>query len=160
MESAIRFERVTEVDGSAFYALRRTTIHAGCTAHYASSQLEAWTNPLSDGGLQKPLPEHFYFAKIGNQTVARGMLDIATGRIDAMFVLPGYFRRGIGQAMMRHLESIAREHALKHLMLDATLNAVTVYRSQGFQGETAGTYHSPRGISLECVPMMKSLADT
>jgi ribosomal protein S18 acetylase RimI-like enzyme len=77
-----------------------------------------------------------------------------------MFVLPDYFRRGIGRAMMRHLERIAREHGLKNLMLDATLNAATFYRSQGFQGDTAGTYHSPRGIALECVPMMKSLADS
>jgi hypothetical protein len=79
VESAIRFERVAEADGPAFYELRRTAIRAGCALHYASSQLEAWTNPLSDGGLQKPLPEHFYFAKIDNQIVACGISILQQG---------------------------------------------------------------------------------
>ncbi len=158
MERAIRFERVTDADGPEFHELRRNAIRAGCAEHYASSQIEVWTEPSADMGLRKPIPEHFYFAKIGDVTVACGMLDVASGRIDAMFVLPAYFGRGIGQAMMRHLEAIARDHGLQNLTLDATLNAVTFYRSQGFQGDAAGTYHSPRGITLECVPMRKPLA--
>jgi GNAT superfamily N-acetyltransferase len=145
------------MDGPAFFELRRDAIRAGCADHYGSSQLEAWTSPLSDGSLRRPLPEHFYFALIEARIVGSGLLDISTGRIDAMFVLPPFFGRGIGRAMMRHLESIARIHGLKTLTLDATLNAAAFYRSQGFEGEITGTYQSTRGISLECIRMKKSL---
>jgi hypothetical protein len=81
------------------------------------------------------------------------MLDVATGRIDGVIVTHSRFRRDIGRAMMQHLERVARDFGVQHLMLDASLNAVDFYRSQGFQGDAVGSYHSPRGITLECVPM-------
>jgi ribosomal protein S18 acetylase RimI-like enzyme len=155
--SQVQFVQVTEVDVPALYELRRAGIRAGCVGHYSSAQIDAWTNPLSDIGLQKSLPEHSYFAKIDDEIVACGMLDVATGRIDGIIVSPSHFRRGIGRAMMQHLERVARDYGVKHLVLDASLNAVDFYRSQGFQGDAVSSYYSPRGITLECVPMFKSL---
>jgi GNAT superfamily N-acetyltransferase len=157
LQGAIRFERVIEADATAFYQLRRDSILAGCAGHYSHTELEAWTNPQFDAPLGEPLPRHFYFAKIDGRIVACGMLDVTTGRIDAVFVLPPYFGRGIATAMMQHLECIAREHGLKSLTLDATLNAVSFYRSQGFQGNATSTCQSARGIALECVPMIRPL---
>ena len=157
MGSQLQFERVTERDVPALYELRRAAIRGGCVGHYTSAQIDAWSSPLSDIGLQKSLPEHSYFAKIDGEIVACGMLDVTTERIDGVIVSPSHFRRGIGRAMMQHLERIARDFGVKHLMLDATLNAVDFYRSLGFQGDAMGSYHSPRGVILECVPMSKSL---
>ena len=157
MQGAIRFERVTEDDASVFYQLRRDSILAGCAGHYTLSELEAWTNPQLDAPLRQPLPRHFYFAKIDARIVACGMLDVVSGRIDAVFVLPPYFGRGIATAMMQHLECIAREHGLKSLTLDATRNAVPFYRSQGYQGDLKSAYQSPRGVALACVPMIRPL---
>jgi GNAT superfamily N-acetyltransferase len=62
--------------------------------------------------LHNPVPERFYLTKVANQVVGCGMLAVATARIDAMFVLPAYFRRGVGRAMMRHLEQVARDYGL------------------------------------------------
>jgi ribosomal protein S18 acetylase RimI-like enzyme len=72
------------------------------------------------------------------------MIDLNTAQIDAVLVHPMFFRRGIGAAIMRHLENIARAHGLQHLALDATLNAVEFYRSLGFEGDATDTYRSPR----------------
>lgn len=157
MGSPIQFARIAESDGPAFYELRRSAIRAACVGHYTSAQIDAWTNPLTDTGLQTPLPEHFYFAKIDGEIVGCCSLDVVTGRIDGMAVSPSHFRRGIGQAMMRHLERIARDFGVQLLTLDASLNSVDFYRSQGFQGAVVASYQSPRGIALECVPMSKSL---
>jgi GNAT superfamily N-acetyltransferase len=155
--SAIQFERIGERDGPAFYELRRSAIRAGCVGYYTPAQIDAWTNPLTDIGLQTPPPEHFYFAKIDGEIVGCSSLDVASGRIDGMAVSPFHFRRGIGRAMMQHLEHIARDFGVKLLTLDASLNSVDFYRSQGFQGAVVNSYQSPRGITLECVPMSKSL---
>jgi GNAT superfamily N-acetyltransferase len=157
VESPIRFERIAEGEGAAFYELRRSAIRAGCVGYYTPAQIDAWTNPLTDIGLQTPLPEHFYFAKIDGEIVGCCSLDVATGRIDGMAVSPSHFRRGIGRAMMWHLEHIARDFGVQLLTLDASLNSVDFYRSQGFQGTVVDSYQSPRGITLECVPMSKSL---
>ena len=158
MGSPIQFERIAESDGPAFYELRRSAIRAGCVGYYTSDQIHAWTNPLSDPGLQTPVPEHFYFAKIDGEIVGCCSFEVAPGRIDGMAVSPSHFRRGIGRAMMQHIERIARDLGVRLLTLDASLNAVDFYRSQGFQGAVADSYQSPRGVILECVPMSKSLA--
>ena len=153
----IQFERVRHLHGPSFFALRRASILAGCSAHYPVSQLELWTDPRLDGSLHEPLPHHFYFAKIDSVITASGMLDLPTGRIDAMFVSPSYFGRGIGRALMQHLEVIARNHGLAALSLDATLNAAGFYRSMGFRGDQRSIFHSPRDVSLECIAMTKAL---
>jgi len=155
--SHIQIRRLGEGDGPAFFRLRRQAIRVGCAAHYPEHQLAAWTDPQSDGLLQDPLPGDFYCATIQGELVGSGMLGADTGRIEAMFVLPAHFGRGIGRAMMRHLEGIARKRAIEQLTLDATLNAVRFYRAQGFAGEARGEFRSPRGVTLECVPMSKSI---
>ena len=153
----IQFERVRHLDGPSFFALRRASILAGCSAHYPVSQLKLWTDPRFDASLHEPGPDHFYFAKIDNVIAASGMLDVASGRIDAMFVSPSFFGHGVGRAFMQHLEVIARNHGLATLSLDATLNAADFYRSMGFHGDERSIFHSPRGVSIECVKMTKSL---
>jgi GNAT superfamily N-acetyltransferase len=66
-------------------------------------------------------------------------------------------KRGIGAAMMRHLETLARSHGLQELTLDSTLTAAPFYRALGFEGDEIAPYRSPRGLTMDCVPMTKRL---
>jgi GNAT superfamily N-acetyltransferase len=154
---SIHFRRITMADEADFFELRRCAILAGCTGYYPADLLHAWTDPLTDGRLRDPPAEHCYFAALGDQIVGSGMIDLDTARMDAVFVHPMFFRRGIGAAIVRHLENIARAHGLQRLTLDATLNAVEFYRSVGFVGDDTRIYSSPRGLSLSCAPMTKRL---
>jgi GNAT superfamily N-acetyltransferase len=149
--------RITAAEGAAFFDLRRDAIRAGCAGHYGAAQIAAWTDPATDGSLQSPLSECFYLGLIDRAVVASGMLHAATGEIDAIFVAPSYFGRGLGRAMMMHLFAVAAEHRLTALELHATLNAAPFYRSLRFEGERIVTVRSPRGIDIEAVPMTRSL---
>ena len=86
-----------------------------------------------------------------------GMIDLTTGKIDAIFVHPAYMKRGIGTGMVRYLEALARSHGLPKLRLESTLNAAPFYRSLGFEGDEIAQYRSPRGLTMDCVPMTKRL---
>ncbi len=85
------------------------------------------------------------------------MVNLENGQIDAIFIHPAHMRKGIGVAMMQHLEVQARQASLATLKLDATLNAAPFYRACGFTGSQTAQYQSSRGITLVCIPMMKSL---
>jgi N-acetylglutamate synthase-like GNAT family acetyltransferase len=85
------------------------------------------------------------------------MLDLDNSEIGAIFVLPGFMQQGIGLKMLSHLECLARELGLKAVNLDATLNAADFYRRCGFVGDEPSIYHSPSGLQLACVPMVKRL---
>jgi GNAT superfamily N-acetyltransferase len=83
------------------------------------------------------------------------MLDLDNNEIGALFVLPAFTGRGYGKAMLDHLESLARELAIEEVVLDATLNAASFYRSCGYVGDEQAIYHSPSGLQLACIPMKK-----
>ncbi len=65
---------------------------------------------------------------VGHTVVGTGIIDVASGQIDAVFVRPEMTRRGVGTSMMNYLETIALENRLCRLTLDSTLNAVNFYR--------------------------------
>jgi len=85
------------------------------------------------------------------------MIDLVTGKIDAVFVEPESMGRGIGRAVMAHLEGLAINRGLGDIHLDATLNAAPFYRVLGFKGDGRVIYKSSLGVSLACVPMIKQL---
>ncbi len=92
--------------------------------------------------------------------VGTGVIDCRTGHIDGVFVSPELMGQGIGKAMMRYLQEIAARFGLENMSLDSTLNAAGFYRKCCFTGERISQYHSPRGISLAYIPMVKRVRST
>jgi GNAT superfamily N-acetyltransferase len=149
--------RLSAADGGAFFELRRAAILAGCAGSYPAKDLERWTAPSAEDQLDVPVPEHFYGGWQERTLIASGMLGASTGRIDAVFVGPSLQGRGIGTAIMNHLQAIAQDLGVPALRLDATLNAVPFYRSLGFVEAGRAQFRSPRGVILDCVSMLKNM---
>jgi len=120
--------------------------------------LAVWTGSDMSEELIRDLQDNFHVAHTDDGTlVAIGKIDLVRGSIDAIFVDPCFARRGWGRRMLRHLEQLARSAGLAELHLDSTLNAAPFYRAHGYRGDEVSTYRSPRGVTLACVPMTKSL---
>lgn len=158
-ETALHIEKATIEEASACFAIRREAILARCTGFYPQHDLAIWTSGAMSEAFARRVAEHFHVAVADGQVVGTGMIDLATGKIDAVFVLPGYMGRGVGRAMMEHLESLALGAGLGSIHLESTLNAVAFYRSLGFEGEGQSIYESSLGVRLACVPMVKRLRD-
>jgi GNAT superfamily N-acetyltransferase len=144
-------------DAAVAWEIRNAAIKSECQGHYPAESLAVWTKGEVEEGFARFVVEHFYLATVNDVVVGTGMIDCITGRVDAIFVRPEMMRRGIGKQMMSFLEEIGRAADLTILTLDSTLNAAEFYRSCGFVGDAIGTYQSPRGIALDCVPMTKEL---
>jgi GNAT superfamily N-acetyltransferase len=78
-------------------------------------------------------------------------------RIRAFFVSPEWARRGIGAALLARSEAEARSYGFRSLELLATLPGWRLYHAYGYIGEERRTYDLGGGISIECIPMRKSL---
>ena len=76
---------------------------------------------------------------------------------DAVFVKPEYARRGVAREVMQVLEQTAKQAGIKKLRLSSTLNAVPFYKAMGFHDLESSVYHSPSGVSLDCMLMEKYL---
>ncbi|MBV8659815.1 MAG: GNAT family N-acetyltransferase [Burkholderiales bacterium] len=150
--------RATQEDAQTLFDLRNAAIRAQCAGHYPATDLEKWTaGPMSDA-FARNMATRCHVVEVGGEIVGMGMLDLANGQVDAIFVRPDAMGQGVGRAMMRFIEQQARVAGLTQLCLDSTLNAALFYRSVGFCGEVVSVYQSPRGISLACIPMTKQLA--
>ena len=150
--------RATHSDARIAFDIRRAAIRYQCSGFYTEAQLSAWTAGRAEDGYCTLIDKHFYLACIGGKPVATGLLDLDNNEIGAILVYPEFMRRGIGKRILAHLEQLARELGLKEVKLDATLNATDCYRLQSFVGQEPAVYHSPSGLQLACVPMIKVLS--
>ena len=144
-------------DAAVAWEIRNAAILSQCEGYYPPESLAIWTNGEITERFIQFVVEQFYVVAAGDTVVGTGMIDRNTGRLDAIMVRPDMMRHGIGRQMVSFLEDIARTAGLTELTLDSTLNAAEFYRSCGFVGEARGTYESPRGITLDCIPMTKTL---
>ncbi|PSV34357.1 GNAT family N-acetyltransferase [Photobacterium sp. GB-50] len=116
-----------------------------------------WTDGGVSDGFVQDVMKTFYVSVTNGRVIGSGKLNIETGMVDAIFVDPEYCGIGAAKQMLTFLENLAKENGLLLLKLESTINAAPFYRSYGFIGEKLSTYHSPRGISLDCIPMQKPL---
>lgn len=153
----MRIRKACADDAAAAWEIRNAAILSQCSGHYSPEKLAIWTNGEITELFIQFVVEQLYVATINDVVVGTGMIDCKTGRLDAVFVRPDMMRHGIGKQMVSFLEDTAHAAGLTNLALDSTLNAAEFYRSCGFVGEAIGVYQSPRGITLDCVPMAKVL---
>ncbi len=137
--------------------MRNAAIRSQCQGHYSPEELAVWTSGELTEQFTKIIEDYFYVAALDGLAIGTGMVNLESGKVDAIFVHPSYMRTGIGGQILAHLEKLALDARLVQLSLDSTLNAAPFYRKCGFAGDSIAKYESPKGISLDCIPMIKSL---
>jgi GNAT superfamily N-acetyltransferase len=149
----ITLRKATAADASAAWEIRNAAIRHACRGFYDDDLLARWTAGEMPEEFAAFVAEHFYVAVVNEKVVGTGAVNLGTGQVDAIFVLPDWMGQGIGRQMIAFLVDRARSAGLAELKLESTLNAAPFYRRCGFVGDVRGTYQSPRGFSLPCYPM-------
>lgn len=155
--NSISIRRADSADAGRAWQIRHLAILGLCADHYSIEALRKWTSEEVSPAYARLLERDFYLAIVGEEVVGTGMINLSTGAIDSLFVDPQFAQRGVGRKLMKHLESLACEAGLASLCLESTLNAAEFYRHCGFEGDQVSSYQSPRGVTLDCIPMMKEI---
>lgn len=146
-------------DAQAIFDLRNRSIRRLCKGFYQDDLLFRWTEgvvPSSE--FVEFVSQLMYVAESSGRVIGCGAVSLLDGKVDAVFVDPDHAGNGIGRKVMQLLEEIAVEGgSTETLHLEATLNATPFYAKLGFSVDSASLYISPRGFSLECIKMSKSL---
>ena len=89
-----------------------------------------------------------------------GTLDPSSdaAKIRAFFVDPDAARQGVGSALLEHCEAEARRHGFRRAEMMATLPGVRRYQARGYVPGERVHYPVGPGVSIEFLPMSKSLA--
>ncbi|MCY1461071.1 Acetyltransferase (GNAT) family protein [compost metagenome] len=91
-------------------------------------------------------------ATLGSKPVGVGMAT-ATGEISLCYVLPEYFRRGLGKAIMTTLEQWLKGKGFHCVVLNSTISGYHFYKRLGYcdNGEKIVV------IGLTASPMLKDI---
>jgi GNAT superfamily N-acetyltransferase len=88
----------------------------------------------------------------------RALPDPAAALVRCVFVVPAAARRGLGSALVAHVEADAARHGVRRLSLAATLTGVPLYRRLGYSEAAPRDIVLPDGTLFPTVEMAKPLA--
>jgi GNAT superfamily N-acetyltransferase len=87
----------------------------------------------------------------------RALHDPAGALVRCVFVDPSAARRGIGSALVGHVEEDAAAHGVRRLGLAATLAGLPLYRRLGYEEGAPRNLVLPDGTIFPCVDMAKDI---
>lgn len=156
--SRFAIRRACAEDAAQIWRVHQSSIRQLCAAEYGEDEIDSWVGDRR--------PDHFRWAMVeGGEVmfvatvgdVVVGFSSFRGGEIRAVYVAPGWERRGIGGRLYTAAEEYARSLAIPKLRLHATLTARDFYRTVGFEEVEETEYRLVDGTRLACVLMEKEI---
>jgi GNAT superfamily N-acetyltransferase len=138
--------------------LRTRAVDHACAAHYSEAVLAAWLASPAPVSLHRLVAQGGgIVAEEDGRLLGYGVVNAASGEVDALFVEPAQQGRGTGALLMKAVENAARAAGCERLFLSASLNAVPFYQRAGFTAVREELYPHRSGIGIASVFMEKRL---
>ncbi len=158
----ITIRPATPDDAETIAHLHRQAVQELAKDYYSLEERESWSPPVDQGRIDKVLNEMKEAIMIvaDNDGIIAGFGSIIPSKneLHACYVSPSFTRQGVGSKIMDALETIAKEHGLKTLKLNGSMNAEAFYRSKGFLVEQYRKYTTNCGGRIDSVNMIKNLS--
>jgi putative acetyltransferase len=150
-------------DARSFLEVHHTAVHGLAAADYPPDVIAAWAPlPIADEAVDlvaAASPGQIrVVAGSDGEIVGIGEIVPALNELRACYVMPKAARQGVGTALVREIEHIARAHGLTHLQLDASLTSEAFYLGLGYEGRERGEHVLGAGLKMACVKMEKQLS--
>lgn len=148
-------------EARAFLEVHRAAVRGIAAKDYPQAVIEDWAPlPVTENRvarfLENPDDEIRIVAEGEGEIVGVGALVLENAELRACYVAPTAGRMGVGTALVREIEEIARRHGLGGLWLDSSLTAEPFYRALGYVAQGRGEHSLRSGRRMACVKMKKS----
>jgi putative acetyltransferase len=150
-------------DARAFLEVHHAAVRDAAANDYPAEVIDAWAPAqITDEAVAfvraNPEGEIGLIAEIGGRIVGVAALVVTNAELRACYVAPEANRRGVGSALIRKLEHVARERGLAFLELDSSVTAAPFYESLGYEIRELGEHVLANGQRMACVKMRKALS--
>ena len=161
---SIKVRKMLDEDARAFLEVHHAAVRGLAAKDYPLEVIEDWAPlPVTEESVQRfltnPDCEIRLVAEIDGTIVGIGCLVVANCELHACYVAPEAARRGVGSALVREIERIARERGLELdcLQMDSSVNAVPFYLHHGYSVRKRGEHPLKSERQMACIKMEKTL---
>lgn len=144
-----------------FLEIHRASVLGVAAKDYPLKVLDAWAAPATPEFLDEFLAnldgELRLIAEIDGRPAGIGALVPHNSELRACYVAPFALRCGVGTALVREIERLARQAGLTDLQLLASLTAEPFYAALGYHVETRTEHVLRSGQPMAAVKMRKAL---
>jgi putative acetyltransferase len=149
-------------DAGAGLEVHRAAIHGTAAKDYPQSILQEWGPlPVTVQTVKRfqanPDNEIRLIAEQDGEIVGFGALVPENNKLRACYVAPRAGRKGVGSALVRELERLARARGLAQLQLESSITAEPFYNALGYEARERGEHTLRSGRRMACVKMRKLL---
>src|SRR5215217_88032 len=113
---SITVREMQPADAPRFLEVHHAAIRGIASSDYPSPIIDAWAWPITHQRIERFLKnsdgETRLVAEMAGEIVGVGSIVVANSELRACYVAPGAVRCGVGSALVREIERIAREQAL------------------------------------------------
>jgi putative acetyltransferase len=159
---SIKVRQMLDVDARAFLEVHHAAVRGIASRDYPPEVVEDWapmpvTEKTIERFLTNPDGEIRLVAEMEGRIVGIGALVLANCELRACYVAPEAARSGVGSALVREIERIARHKGLVYLQMDSSVTAEPFYVAQGYKVRHRGEHKLRSGRRMACVQMEKAL---
>ena len=158
----VSVRRMRPEDARIFLEVHHAAVRGIAARDYPPAVIEDWAPlPITDGAIERflanPEKEIRLVAEIEGEIVGIGVLVVEESESRACYVLPSAGRKGVGSAIVREIEGIARENGIVSVHLVASVNSEPFYKALGYEVQGRGEHALQSGRRMACVRMRKVL---
>ena len=163
--SQVMYRSATAGDAAAMVAVHHESVRVVPPGHYPETVLAAWS-PVPDGERRQWLAN-----LIARRDVVCEVAVLASGavagfclafpgrsRLQALYVRPSHSSRGIGAGLLRAVEARCRAAGAVTLELNASYNAASFYRANGYVPVGETTQSLTDGTTMGVISMFRPIA--
>lgn len=152
----IHLRIATPDDAEPLAQLIADSAHATLAPHYSEVQMEAFLDYYSPSAMRGKIASQAVFcAEMDGQLVGTVALT-ADGSVVGFYTHADYLGKGIGKAMMRHIELVAQQKNHKEIWLTASPVGLGFYLKLGWEKRSDYVFHH-RGVDFDETLMAKQL---
>lgn len=153
-------------DAEAILQIHYAAVHEFGLRCYTQEILDEWSSEVNSIRIEKlrrtmienPEGELWIVAESNEQIVGFGSIVPLNNELRACYVSPASTGKGVGQAILKELESQALKRGVDFLQADASLNAEGFYVRNGYSIASRGQHLLRSGRKMDCVLMRKYLS--
>ena len=161
MTDELTVRAAREDEKTSLLRLMKASIRGYCVEAYGQDTIDAWTGEKTSR-FDFRIPEHSFVGEIEGRVVAFSGWrpqeeEDGLARVTAVFVAPREGRRGFGRALMARVEQDIAGAGFSRIHLFASLNAVPLYLSMGYEETAREETEVAEGRKIELVRMARDV---